>query len=842
MRAHLAILLTLAFSWTAAAGEDPAAADRAKAEEARKLMDSMAAEPRPDRPPVDARLLSRAHFETGKRLYDALLYEEARKELERAALLDPANEDAKELLRKTEAMLDMRLARVKAMVQGLNAEESARRQEELVRLQTHWDRARVLVAKATAGGSSRDAKALGEQVKQLEEAEANLVRAREIAKWMPAPVPVKEFEDSIASLMEQVYKERKQRELVLMELGRERAEDEALALRASEERERQRRIRMLLDKADMLYDRRDYDEAGRLARRVLEIDPTSGEAISLETSCRWRSIDKRKARTDYLKGEAIKDWLDLSKQAMVPWSPLLVYPDNWNEISRREGPGVQNIEEPDWKRDIRAALEKNIPSIEFLDQPLDECIRFLQGLTDVNIIPDQTVFVAGGPGERRITLRLSNTKLGIALRWILKMASVDYSLKDGAIFISTPDKLQGELVQRVYDVRDLTHTIPNFEAPEFGLAAGGAGGVNIGGAPVEVAITQEATLKDMIQRVIRPGTWGVNGTSLDDSKKGQIIINHQPEVHLMVSRLLENFRKSQTIQVHVEARYLDVTQGFLQEIGMDWGVRPGVGWTGLNNSFDGDHPTAAGSDPGIYDINEGRPNGAPGQIETMLGSWANYRDRSTRLGNDLWDVGEGLNVLWTYLGNFQAQALLKAVKKEQRGSVLFAPRLTLFNNQRAYMMVAKQQSYVSAWTSSGDVYTPTVSTGIFDGVALDVRPIVSHDRKYITLELRPTLVRPINLARTVTTNANDEDLETLLPETEIRTIRTVVTVPDGGTVLLSGLMDEKKVDVRMGIPFLHDLPILAPLFGTDYKDTERRNLLILVTSRLLLFSEEEQKL
>ena len=102
-----------------------------------------------------------------------------------------------------------------------------------------------------------------------------------------------------------------------------------------------------------------------------------------------------------------------------------------------------------------------------------------------------------------------------------------------------------------------------------------------------------------------------------------------------------------------------------------------------------------------------------------------------------------------------------------------------------------------------------------DSVSLDVRPIVSHDRRYITLELRPTLVRPVRERNFAVDDDDDDDddvgtLRFTLPELEIRTIRTVVTVPDGGTVLLSGLMTELTSDQHQGIPGLMSSMPLTP--------------------------------
>ena len=849
MRAYLTTALILALPLGAFAGQ-PGKVNR---DEAKKLLDSMTDEEKAGQLEVlkvtDRKIRSQRHYGSAKRLFEDRLYPEARKEAELAVQYDPTNSKAKKLLRLVNSVLAVRRARIRTMTQHLESREQIKRQEQLMKLQNHVDRAKVLVARATAGkGLSVDVKQLASQQKMLEEADRELVRAREIAKWMPAYVPVKEFEESIELMLDRVFKERKARESKLRALGKERAAAEALRQRERDEAFRRRRIRMLMDKARMLFDREDYPEAGRLARRVLEIDPTNADAVELKTRCRVKAIDKRAAHTVDLKAEAIKDWVEISKRASIPHSRVLVYPRNWDEISRRESLEEKRLQEPEWKRQLRAALEKEV-NLEFTEQPLEECINYLRGLTEANIITDTKAFAAGGVDAKTpITLRLSKTRLGLALKWILRMAKLDYAMKNGAIFISTPANLQGELVQKIYDVRDLTFQIQNFPGPELGLGGGGGGGAVVA-PPPPARIVAPNTLQDMIKRVIRPNSWGAGNTSITE-QNGKLIVVHQPEVHAQISQLLEDFRKSQTLQVHVEARYLDVNQGFLEEIGMHWGGSPAVNWTPLNNNFDGSHPTLPGGTPGAWDGSYGRPDGGPGFIENMAASWYQHRGTGSSLSRS--NIGmSGAHLGLVYLGNFQLQGVLDAVKSEQKGTVLFAPRLTMFNNQRAHMFVGRQTSYISGWSSSGDRFTPDVNTAILDGVSLDVRPIVSHDRRYITMELRPTLVRPADQRSFTAAGGRDDDdddddngggLNFSLPELEVRTIRTVVTVPDGGTVLLSGLMTETQRNEHQGIPFLMNLPVVGRLFGSNYKDVERRNLLILVTAKLILFSEEEQRL
>jgi general secretion pathway protein D len=857
MRAYLTVALFLVMPLAASAAE-PAPAPQDEAE-ARRLLDSMTDSEKSGQLEVlrvtDRRLRSQLHCQTAKRMYEDRLYEDAREQAELAVQYDPANEEAKKLLQLADSVLSVRRAQIRSMTEHLERGEQIKRQEQLMKLQSHLDRAKVLIAQAT--GASKGAETsddLAAQHKLLEEADRHLVRAREIAKWMPAQVPVKDMEESIDMMLDRIFKERKAREAKLEVLGRERAAAEALKARESAEQFKQRRIRMLMDRAIMLYDRNDFDESGRLARRILDIDPTNADAVALRTRCRVKSIDKRAARTADIKEEAIKDWVELSKRATIPHSRLLVYPEDWDEVSARDSVEERRLQEPEWQRQIRAALEKEV-DIEFTEQPLEECINYLRGLTDASIITDNRAFAAGGVDPKTpITMKLSKTRLSLALKWILRMAKLDYALKNGAIFISTPGNLQGELVQKMYDVRDLTFSIEHFPGPELGLNAGGTGAAGaVISTPPPTSVVQVATLQDMIRRVVRPTSWTLAGVQIQENG-GRLMVTHQPEVHAQISQLLEDFRKTQTLQVHVEARYVDVRQGFLEEIGVDWGGNPnGVAWENIQPAFDANHPSIADNSTGVWDSGPGRPDGAPGRITQRYQSWNTGRADGNNSAGRIAGPGDGLSAMFVYLGNWQAQVLLRAVQKESKGTVLFAPRLTMFNNQRAHIFVGRQTSYVSGWTSSGDVLTPEVSTAIMDGVALDVRPIVSHDRRYITLELRPTLVRPVGDARQFTRGGGDDDDDDddvdlvgqqrmSLPELEVRTIRTVVTVPDGGTVLLSGLMTERQSNQHGGIPFLMNLPVVGRLFSNNRKSTDRRNLLILVTAKLILFSEEEQQL
>ena len=71
------------------------------------------------------------------------------------------------------------------------------------------------------------------------------------------------------------------------------------------------------------------------------------------------------------------------------------------------------------------------------------------------------------------------------------------------------------------------------------------------------------------------------------------------------------------------------------------------------------------------------------------------------------------------------------------------PEVTCFNGQRSSANFVRQQSYIADYDVSSED-TPDPNTEILNvGDVIDVRPLVSADRKYITLEVRPSSVELI---------------------------------------------------------------------------------------------------
>ncbi len=172
--------------------------------------------------------------------------------------------------------------------------------------------------------------------------------------------------------------------------------------------------------------------------------------------------------------------------------------------------------------------------------------------------------------------------------------------------------------------------------------------------------------------------------------------------------------------------------------------------------------------------------------------------------------------------------VLRAVDRSGDLRTVSTPRVTTLNNQKAVVRVVTEDVYYEAQVEPAIVtdgvgtepvinYTPRV---VPVGVVLDVTPQVGRDR-LITLNVHPTISDVVRVA-----SSPNQDTAPVL---SIRELDTVGKVRDGETLVIAGLMSERKYEERAGVPILKDLPLLGYLFGRTAKQTANIELVMLLT-------------
>jgi type II secretory pathway component GspD/PulD (secretin) len=130
------------------------------------------------------------------------------------------------------------------------------------------------------------------------------------------------------------------------------------------------------------------------------------------------------------------------------------------------------------------------------------------------------------------------------------------------------------------------------------------------------------------------------------------------------------------------------------------------------------------------------------------------------------------------------------------------------------------------------VADPTVNV-LIEGVVLDVRPTIHHDRKYLTLEIQPTVAKVVALNTfSSTLGGNTSPVEFQLPELEVQSVFTTALLPDGGSLLLGGLSDVRNVERRAEVPWLAKVPLAGFLFKQEGYSDERKSLMILLRATI----------
>ncbi len=217
--------------------------------------------------------------------------------------------------------------------------------------------------------------------------------------------------------------------------------------------------------------------------------------------------------------------------------------------------------------------------------------------------------------------------------------------------------------------------------------------------------------------------------------------------------------------------------------------------------------------------------------------------------------GSGATLGLAFLSDVEVYFFLTAAQGDTRSNVLSAPKVTTFNGSAATILAAQLQWYISALTpvvGPGSVaFVPTPSP-LPNGVVLNVTPVVSADRRYVRLTIAPVFntiagFTTIQVPAAVGGSGLGGGAATInatlqLPQTNTFTVNTTVTVPDGGTVLLGGVKQLNEQRLEYGVPVLSKVPWLDRLFRNVGIGRISTSLMLMVTPRIILLEEEEEKL
>jgi general secretion pathway protein D len=338
-------------------------------------------------------------------------------------------------------------------------------------------------------------------------------------------------------------------------------------------------------------------------------------------------------------------------------------------------------------------------------------------------------------------------------------------------------------------------------------------------------------------------------------------------------------------QVDIQTKFLEINQNNLQELGFDWLLGPfsigggvygtgGGNGTNVNSSYyPFGNPMAGGAvmNP-VGGIRSGDQSLSGNSVDALLAG---------QLGASA-APAPGIFSIAGVFSEPQFQLVIRALNQKKGIDLMSSPKVTTKSGVKATVKIVNEFIYprqyqppqipqstannngggsingnaIAAGNQSPPTITPSFPTDFTKqdlGVTLDAKPTIGPDGYTIDLELNPRVVdfdgfinygSPINAigyesaqgtggiiqtptAQTLATNTINQ------PVFSTREVNTFVTVWDGQTVALGGLIREDVQKIQDKVPFLGDVPLAGRLFRSEADQKLKKNLVIFVTPRIL---------
>jgi type II secretory pathway component GspD/PulD (secretin) len=395
-----------------------------------------------------------------------------------------------------------------------------------------------------------------------------------------------------------------------------------------------------------------------------------------------------------------------------------------------------------------------------------------------------------------------------------------------------------------------------------------------GNVPMQVTKQRPQTHEDMLIKLItstiEPRSWaeqGGPGTIEFHPLTMALVINQTPDIQDQVQDLLNALRRLIDQEVAVEVKFISIAEDFFERIGVNFNMNI------INKSRE-----ALQVQPQLTSGQFAQPGYinyfAPGNlISGLTPAGTLTSDLNIPITNNTYAQAippfggypgvpgfGGLTMGLAFLSDIQVFLFMEAVQGDIRSNVMQAPKLTLFNGQTANIAVQDFQFFtIGVQVQNGGfgqlIYNP-ITTLFPLNITLTIQAVISGDRRFVRLSLTPSLANvvngEVNLFPVVTpifplfdgTATGQPVVFTQFvqqPRLSRVSVMTTVAVPDGGTVLMGGLKRLSEGRNEFGPPVISKIPYLSRLFRNIGYGRSAESLLIMVTPRIIIQAEEEEK-
>jgi type IV pilus secretin PilQ/predicted competence protein len=416
-------------------------------------------------------------------------------------------------------------------------------------------------------------------------------------------------------------------------------------------------------------------------------------------------------------------------------------------------------------------------SVNLKEVDLRDFFRLIHEISGLNVVLDPNV-------KGTLTIVLDDVPWDQALDIVLKNNDLDKQLDGNVLRIATKATLQKE----AEETRD--------------LAKAQAEAADVVTTTRVLSYAKATVLAVTLKKFISS-----RGDVIADDRSNTMIIRDIPTTMPVIDNLIRQLdRKSQ--QVEIEARVVAANRSFSREIGTELGISTSFGTGGGTSTVGGD--PLVGSSPAIF-------NPAPPLFIGTPTTTGVNPPSPIPLNTSLATAAptSGFQYLFSSK-NFALDFVIDAAEQKGVGKLLSKPKVITQNNEKA---TVKQGTKIPVQT----VVNNTVSVQFVDAVLeLDVTPqITSEGTVYMDV--------------TVENDQIDGSIPRVqgIPAIDTQSAETKVTVNDGATVVIGGIIVTQQTTSIQQVPLLGSVPALGNLFKHTTVSSTSQELLFFLTPRIL---------
>jgi type IV pilus assembly protein PilQ len=457
-------------------------------------------------------------------------------------------------------------------------------------------------------------------------------------------------------------------------------------------------------------------------------------------------------------------------------------------------------------------------TFNFQDIPVRSVLQLIADVSELNVVVADSV-------SGNVTLRLVNVPWDQALDIILQAKGLDKRRRGNVIWIAQTAEIAAR-EQALEDARialeDRAPLVSEYIAINYGSAK-------------EIA---ELMTSDALRSMVGGQAGGANqqsqqssgflsnrGSVTFDERTNTLLINDTAEKITEIRELIRLLDRP-VDQVLIESRIVIADESFGRELGAKFGL------SGAYEDGDGNVISTGGSTSATDNmLNEalanrraGRNSGLPVGVPNQPGGGILVPSLDQRLNVNLPVVSPAGSFALAVLGqDYLLDLELSALSQEGKGEVISSPRVITSNQREAVIRQGDEVGYVTiSPDQGGGIPIPNVQ---FKDVLLELKvtPTITQDQRvFLTMN-----VKKDEIAGFVDTSIGQ------VPQITKREINTAVLVENGQTVVLGGVYEFRSRKDLSKVPFLGDLPAVGLLFRNTSSSSDKAELLIFVTPKIL---------